>query len=302
MKKLYVLATLLAVLALMLSACGGGGAADNLLDDIKQRGYLIVSTDANYEPQSIVNTEGTRPSDTKCPTDTLTTAEMKGFDIDVAHKIGDGLGVETCFVTPDWAVITAGSWADKWDLSVGSMTILAGRAEILTFTEPYYFSPAGVAVAVNAGVTALGDLSGQAICVGESTTYDAWAKDDYANPNAVPEDSVYIKVPANVTVVTQTTDQECAQAIAAGRKDFVGYATSLTVINSNIADGLPVVQLGDPIYSEELAAAVDKTASLNTDSFVAEVDRIILQLHGDGTLSTLSQQWFGEDLTKNPRK
>jgi ABC-type amino acid transport substrate-binding protein len=120
MKKLFPVASLIAVAALILSACGGGGpTADNLLDDIKQRGYILVSTDVDYEPQSFLNTAGKRPADSKCPTDALTSAEVQGFDIDVARAIGDGLGVETCFATPSWDAITAGNWANKWDVSVG---------------------------------------------------------------------------------------------------------------------------------------------------------------------------------------
>ena len=103
MKKLYIVLVLTIVASLMLAACGAGAAkADNLLDSIKQRGYIVVSTDPNYAPQSSLNTEGSRPSDTKCPSDALTTAEMQGFDVDVAKAIGEGLGVETCFATPSW--------------------------------------------------------------------------------------------------------------------------------------------------------------------------------------------------------
>jgi len=68
MKKLYVLASLLAALALVLSACAAATPqADNLLDAIKGRGYILVSTDPNYEPQSFLNTEGSRSGDSKCP-------------------------------------------------------------------------------------------------------------------------------------------------------------------------------------------------------------------------------------------
>src|SRR6185295_10062087 len=89
MKKLYHALIFAIIATLMLTACGGGGAkADNLLDAVKGRGYLLVSTDPNYEPQSFLNTEGKRPSDTKCPSDALTTAEMQGFDVDVAKSIG----------------------------------------------------------------------------------------------------------------------------------------------------------------------------------------------------------------------
>lgn len=118
----------------------------DLLSAIKERGYILVSTDPNYEPQSFLNTEGSRPSDTKCPGDALTTAEMQGFDVDAAKAVGDGLGVETCFATPSWDTITAGSWADKWDVSIGSMTITTSRQEILDFSIPYYYAPAVVAV------------------------------------------------------------------------------------------------------------------------------------------------------------
>jgi polar amino acid transport system substrate-binding protein len=101
MKKLYNVLVVGILAALVLTACGGGGSqADNLLDAIKERGYILVSTDPNYEPQSFLNTSGRRPSDTKCPSDALTTAEMQGFDVDVATAIGTGLGVETCFATP----------------------------------------------------------------------------------------------------------------------------------------------------------------------------------------------------------
>jgi len=299
MKKLYNVLVVAMVAALVLSACGGSAStADNLLDAIKGRGYVLGATDPDYEPQSFLNADGRRPSDTKCPSDALTIAEMQGFDVDVAKAIGDGLGVETCFATPDWDLITAGSWADKWDISVGSMTVTTARQEKLNFSVPYYYTPAVIAVRADAGIGSLADLDGQALCVGTSTTYEFWLSGDMEGLG-LPASSVYAQAP-NVTVVPLPTDQECAQAIAAGREDFVGYVTSQTVVNANIAAGFPVVQLGSPVFSEDLAAAFDKSASLPTDSFRAEVDKIITAMHNDGRLSALSNQWLGEDLTMAP--
>lgn len=295
MKKLYSILVCMIVASLVLTACGGGGSeADNLLDAIKERGYILVSTDPNYEPASFLNTEGSRPSDTKCPSDALTTAEMQGFDVDVAKGIGEGLGVETCFATPSWDAITAGNWANKWDVSVGSMTITPEREQVVDFSVPYYGTPAVIAVRADSTFTSIDELSGQALCAGAATTYETWLSGGDLGPGI----KVYSPAPADITVVPLETDQECAQALAAGREDFVGYVTGSPVVNANIAAGLPVKQLGEPVYNEVLAAAFDKSSTLPTDTLRAEVDRIITAMHKDGTLSQLSTQWFGEDLTQ----
>ena len=294
MKKTIMIVSLVAVVALVLTACGGGGAkADNLLDDIKNRGYILVSTDPNYEPQSFLNTEGKRPSDA------LTTAEMQGFDVDVAKAIGDSIGVETCFATPNWDVITAGNWADKWDVSVGSMTITTERQKVLDFSVPYYYTPAVVAVPADSSYATLDDLAGKALCAGASTTYETWLN---RGDMGFPASSIYAQPPANITVVPLDTDQECAQALAAGRQDFAGYVTSQTVVNANIAAGLPVKQLGSPVFSEDLAAAFDKSSTLSSATLQTAVNDTITKMHSDGTLTSLSMKWFNEDLTMAPNQ
>jgi polar amino acid transport system substrate-binding protein len=298
MKKTILIISLLAVASLLLTACGGGGpTADNLLDDIKNRGYILVSTDPNYEPQSFLNTEGERPSDSKCPDDALTTADMQGFDVDVAIAVGEGLGVETCFATPSWDVITAGNWADKWDVSIGSMTITTARQQVLDFSVPYYFTPAVFAVSVDSDYASLDDLAGMAICAGASTTYEVWLNQ---GDLGLPAASIYAQPPSGITVVPLDTDQECAQALAAGRQDFAAYITSQTVVNANVAAGLPVKQLGSPVFSEDLAPSYDKSSTLPTGSLRAEIDGIISGMHADGSLSALSMKWFGEDITMDP--
>ena len=315
MKKLSVLASILMLASLVLSACGGTPATEapamteapaateapamteapmeqDLLAVVLERGYIAVSTDPNYAPQSFLNTEGTRPSDTKCPGDMLTTAEMQGFDVDVAKAIGESLGVETCFATPDWDTITAGTWSDKWDVSVGSMTITPERQEVLDFSVPYYGTPAVVAVGADSGFTSIDELAGKALCAGASTTYETWLNGGELGPSI----QVFAKAPA-VTVVPLPTDQECAQALAAGREDFAGYVTAVTVVDQNIASGMPVMQLGEPVFTEVLAAAFDRSSDIDNTSLRAKVDELFTAMHADGRLSALSNQWFEIDLT-----
>jgi polar amino acid transport system substrate-binding protein len=298
MKNMYKVFVLVIVAALTLVACGGGASqATDVLGAIKERGYILISTDPNYAPQSFLNTEGKRPSDTKCPSDALTTAEMQGFDVDVAIAVGESLGVETCFATPGWDTLTAGNWANKWDMSVGSMTITTERQKVLDFSVPYYYTPAVIAVLADSGITSLDQLAGKAICAGVSTTYETWLN---KGELGLPATSIYAQPPADITVVPLESDQECAQALAAGRTDFAAYSTSVTVVNANIAAGIPVMQVGGAVYSEDLAAAFDKSSTLPTASLRAEVDKLFTAMHSDGRLSDLSNKWFSEDLTKVP--
>jgi polar amino acid transport system substrate-binding protein len=297
MKKMFVLVSALAIATLVLSACGAAteAPASNLLDDIKQRGYILVSTDPNYMPQSGLNTSGTRPADTKCPADTYTTAEMEGFDVDVANEVGKRLGVETCFATPDWDSVTAGSWAGRWDISVGSMTIKPPRPDIFHFSTPYYAPTGVIGVPADSTLTSAEELAGQAVCVATATTYLDWVNGALdLNP-----DDIYVQAPADIQVIELPTDQECPQALEAGREDFVAYVTSKTVVDSNIAAGMAVKQLGGDLFREKNAIAIDKASPLDPTSLVEAVDNAVKEMHSDGTLSTLSTKWFGTDLTQD---
>ena len=242
MKKIHSVLVLAVAAALVLTACGS--TTDTLLDAIKQRGYLVVSTDPDYEPQSFLNPEGKRPNDTKCPADLLTSAQMQGFDVDVAKGIGDHLGVETCFSTPAWETIAAGNWADQWDVSVGSMAITTERQKIFDFTVPYYYTPAVVAVRADADFASLVELAGQALCVGESTTYETWLNHGDLGPHL----TVLAKAPDNIVIVPLDTDQRCPSELTAGREDFVGYVTSEIVVDDNIASGMPMKKLDGPVF------------------------------------------------------
>ncbi len=248
----------------------------DMLARIQEAGVIRMSTDPAYPPQS-----------------ELVDGQIVGFDVDVGREIATRLGVDLALETPDWALITAGSWGDRWDFSVGSMTITSARQEALDFTQPYYFTPAQMAAHADAGVATLDDLAGKTVCMGEATTYLEWMNGtlDFGteSPDTVP--------PEGATAVTRTTDRDCAQEWGLGRMDYEGWLSSSTTVAAAIADGLPIVAVGEPVFYEPLAAAFDITVEDN-DSLVEAVDAIIGEMHEDGTLSELSMTWFGEDLTK----
>ena len=93
---------------------------------------------------------------------------------------------------------------------------------------------------------------------------------------------------------TQKTDQECALSAQSGRKDFEGWLSSSTTVAAGIAGGAPMVPVGDPVFYEPLAVATDKSGPPHAE-LQAELDKIIKEMHADGTLST-----FGEEVVRGP--
>jgi polar amino acid transport system substrate-binding protein len=280
------LAFVASALAVALIASGCGGAAPtagpkDLLDTVKERGSLRVSTDANYAPQSFFDEK---------------TKEWTGFDIDTAREVAKRLGVKVDFQTPQWDAITAGNWAGRWDVSIGSMTITPERKQVLLFTPPYYYYLAQFAVRADLKDTikTVDDLAGKNVCVAKSTTYE-----DYLN-GKLNLDTINTPAPKGVKVIPVDTDQLCIQSIQSGRKDYDAVLTAATVVKDGIDKGAPIVALGKPVYSEPLAMAIDKQAAPN-DKFVAELSKIVNDMHADGTLSQLATKYYGLDLSVAPK-
>jgi polar amino acid transport system substrate-binding protein len=283
MKRVAIILVIMATLAMVLGACGAESAEDDLLSIVEERGTILVSTDANYEPQSFLDASG----------------QMAGFDVDVAREIGSRLGVEVEHVTPDWDVITAGNWGGQWDMSVGSMTVTTARQEVLDFANPaYYYTPAQFAASTASGIDTLEEISGQPVCVGVSTTYETWLSGN-KEELGLPEESFFYEPPTDVMIIPLSTDSECPQSIQAGRQEFQVFLTSNTVVEAAIRGGVPIQRVGSPVFSENLAAAFDKSGPDNT-RLRERVGEIIQEMHDDGTLRNLSMQWFGEDLTTDP--
>lgn len=266
------------IMAALLAALAQEAQAGEVLDRIKSQGVLKMSTDPEYPPQSSL--------------DALTN-EFVGFDIDVGRAIANRLGVEIQFVTPGWDVITAGRWAGRWDMSVGSMTPTKERAEVLDFPAVYYLTPASLVVHKdNSTISTVRDASGKQIGVGQATTYESYLNKDLvidvveAPPFGFQIDDAVIR--------TYETDLLALDDLRLGdgtRLD--GAVTALPTILDAIKRGYPLKVVGDPLFKEPLAIAIDK----GDPEFSAEITRIMTEMKSDGTLEKLSEQYYGTDLT-----
>ncbi len=275
---------------LVIFGCGGGSAGDSggggegsgdLLQEVKDQGVLRVSTDPAYPPQSFQNEQG----------------QFEGFDIDVAEEIAKRMGVKVEWQTPEWGVITAGNWQGRWDLSVGSMTVTPARKEVLYFTPAYYYTPASAAVhQENTTITNLEtDLDGKRIGVCGACTYEQYLD----RTLTIPGEEIEFVVD-NPQIQTYDTDTSAIQDLELGdgvRLDAV--MSALPTIQGAVEEGKPIKIVGDPLYYEPLAAAIDKQAPSDPKPLLNEINGIIEEMHQDGTLSELSKKWYdGTDLTK----
>jgi polar amino acid transport system substrate-binding protein len=290
----------LVVVSALLAGCGRAQPApeptppNDLLAKITTRGTLVVATDPAYPPQSELEPGATRAANTKCAPTEYTADEFTGFDVGTAVEIARRLGVEPCFVTPPWTQLTAGNWDDRWDISVGSMAITPERMEMLYFTQPYYATPAALFVHQdNTTFSQPSDLSGKWVGGCTDCTYEAYLQGTLVIP--ATEIEFVIKDPV---IIGYDVDLPALQDLALGdgvRLD--GVLVAQPTGQQAIEDGLPLKQLGQPVFFEYLAAAVDKKSSQDPAAFVRKVGEVVQQMHSDGTLLTLSQEYYGEDFT-----
>ena len=252
------------------------------LQRVLDKGLIVMSTDPLYPPQSFLDDDG----------------EIVGFDLDVGAAIAERLGVQFVPTPTPWAVVASGRWAGRMDFSVGSMTITTPRKEMIDFTQVYRFDQGGLAVREGVEASSLADLEGLTVCVGESTTYYDWLNGSLELDESAGA-AIYAEPPPNITIETRETDRNCANEWASGRTDTDAWATAQATIFEAVAEGLPVVPLGEPVFAEPLAVAFDNSVEDN-DSLVAAVDGILTEMHEDGTLAELSEKWYGIDMTKAP--
>lgn len=290
-RRALAVAALFLSLALIAAACSkstdsGGGTSspaggNDLLAKIMKDGVIRVSTDPAYPPQSELNPK---------------TGKYEGFDIDVAEEIAKRLGVKVEWQTPSWDVLTAGNWNDRWDMSVGSMTPFPERAQVMYFTTPYYYVPA-VAVVHQDNTTindVATDLDGKKIGVCSACTYDLFLQKKLV---ITGQDINFVV--DNADIKGYDTDSTALQDLSLGDGDRLdAVLTSATTAQSAIDKGKPLKIAGDPVYVEANAIAFDRNSSLDPQGLVAAVDKIVQDMHSDGTLSDLSLKWFGVDLSE----
>lgn len=267
-----------AAVATAVTTTAGAAWAGATLDRVHDTKVIKVATAANWPPQSFLGPDN----------------KLQGFDIDVATEIGKRLGSKVTFVTPEYGIITAGRWSNRWDLSVGSMTPTTERSRVLDFPAIYYYTPYVFAVHKDAAGAKPADLNGKVIGVEAGTT-----SEDYINRRLKIDAA---DVPAFTYDVTPGEIQTYGDSMGPLDDLRMGNGvrlnatlSALPTIVAAVKNGYPIVQVeGKPAYYEPLAIAVDK----GDDAFNSALTKIVADMKTDGTLKQLSEKWYGANLTQ----
>lgn len=122
MKKHLLLSLLLSVLVVF-GIFSTVSAAD-LLDQIKEKGYMTVAQEGTYAPWSYHDEN-----------DVLT-----GFDVDVANEIAERLGVKAQFVEGPWDGLLAGVEVGRYDVLINCVGVTEERKLKYDYSDPYAFN------------------------------------------------------------------------------------------------------------------------------------------------------------------
>ena len=263
MRTLKFTLVLLAIAAL-LAACGGeaGDSADGGSD---KKVVKVGATPDGY-PQYFKED-----------------GELKGFSVDVIEAIYDELDYEVQWEVTDWTGVLASMETGKID-TVANFAATPERGEKYNFSDPYYNSKAVLATGKDREEISFDELKKGKIAVAMGTNY----------PNvltaAYPDEEF--------DFVTYESADVIYSDVSSGKLDAFVHGREILMAQIN-EKGLPLRVVGEPFGDQPVALPFKKTEE--GDKMIEEVNGALEKLREDGTISELSEKWYGMDLLEDSK-
>lgn len=272
MKKRSLTTLMMALVLLMCLVLSGCSTKDakkdaNLLDTIKERGELIVAMEGTWSPWTYHD-----------ETDTLV-----GYDVEIAQKIAEKLGVKVTFVEGEWDGLLAGLDSGRYDMMVNGVDITEERLLKYDFSTPYAYNRTAVIVRGDYDeIKTMEDLNGKQTANTISSTYATIAEQYGATVTGVDD-------------LNQTFELLLSGRIDAtlnAEDTFYDYMKAQPDANLKIgAITEDATQVAIPVRKGEESATL-----------LEEINKALKEMREDGTLEALSNKYFGRDITKGPEE
>ncbi|WP_155827999.1 transporter substrate-binding domain-containing protein [Butyrivibrio sp. VCB2006] len=251
------------------SASGNAGnnvevnASGDLLDTITQRGKIIIAMEGQWAPWTYHDESG----------------ELVGFDTEVGKEIAKRIGVEAEFVEGEWDGLFTGLDGGRYDLIINGVEITDERKEKYDFTEPYAFIRTALVVKNdNSDITSFDDLKGKKTSNSLGSTYADMAAALGAEVQ-------------NVDTLSETIDM-----VLSGRVDATLNAEVSFYDYLGEHPDAPIKIIALTEEASEVSIPLRKGEE--TEKLRGAIDKAIKEMAEDGTLTALSNKYFGQDITK----
>ena len=242
------------------SSAASTGAADQLAS-IQANGKLVVALEGAWQPWSYHD-----ESDT-----------LVGYDVEVSRAIAEKLGVEPEYVESDWDSLFAGLDAGRFDIVCNGVEVTDERAKTYDFTTPYGYIHTALAVRKdNEDIKSFEDLKGK-------TTANSLA-------------STYMELAESYGATVQGIDtlEETIQLLTAGRIDATLNADVSFYDYLNVHPDADFKLVAQTAEASHVAIPVLKSEDT---AYLDALNTAIEELRADGTLKTLSEKYFGQDIS-----
>ncbi|MCT4368911.1 amino acid ABC transporter substrate-binding protein [Yangia mangrovi] len=204
---------------------------------------------------------------------------LQGFEVDVMNAIGEETGLDVEFATMSFSGLVGALDAGRIDTIANQITITPEREAKFAFTQPYVYDGAQVVVREgNDAITGVEDLRGRTVAVNLGSNFEQLLRE----------------LPFADEVEIKTYESNIAQDTALGRVDafVMDRVSSAQLIQES---PLPLALAGKP-FSEIHNALPFRNDEAGT-ALRDEVDAALSTLRDNGTLTEISQKWFGTDIT-----
>lgn len=238
-------------------------AADDQLARILAKGEVVIAMEGNWAPWTYHDD----------------TDELVGYDTEVGKAIAEKLGVNATFVEGEWDGLLAGLDAGRYDMVINGVDVTDDRKEQYDFTDAYAFIRTALVVAEdNTDITSFEDLNGRTTANSIGSTYELMAEEYGATCSGVD------------------TLDETIQMVLQGRADATLNAdvSFFDYMNMYPDSGIKIVAETE----EANPIAIPLHKGEDSASLREAVNAALAELHADGTLSALSEKYFGSDISK----
>ncbi|PPH81587.1 polar amino acid ABC transporter substrate-binding protein [Rathayibacter sp. AY1D9] len=245
---------------------GTASASSGLtLAEVEDSGKLTIGTEGTYPPFSFHADGGT--------------GALTGYDVDVITAVAEKLGVEPDFQETQWDAMFAGLDGARFDVIANQVSINDEREAKYDFSEPYSVSPGVVIVpSSDTSITDLAGLSGKTTAQSLSSNWYTVAQENGAEVEGVEGWAQAIAL----------VEQGRVDATVNDRLTWLDWSTTYP----DQAAGLKVAVTTDD--TSESAFTFPK----GSDGLVEAVDSALDELREDGTLASISERYFGADVSQ----